>query len=40
VVVEPLGFLARKRQDLLATWCKITHHSVSDAVPAADLVES
>jgi hypothetical protein len=31
VVVEPLGFLARKRQDLLATWSKITHHSVSDA---------
>jgi hypothetical protein len=34
VVVEPLGFLARKRQDLMATWSKITHHCVSDAAPA------
>jgi hypothetical protein len=33
-VVEPLGFLARKRQDLLATWSKITHHCVSDGALA------
>jgi hypothetical protein len=24
-VVEPLGLLARKRQDLLGTWSKIAH---------------
>src|ERR1700738_5346469 len=28
VVVEPLGLLARKRQDLLGTRSKIIHHSV------------
>ena len=35
VVVEPLGLLARKRQDLLATWSKIIHHCASDAGLAA-----
>ncbi|HEY6770779.1 MAG TPA: hypothetical protein VI386_39060 [Candidatus Sulfotelmatobacter sp.] len=35
VVVEPVGFLARKRQDLLATWSKIIHHCATDAGPAA-----
>ena len=35
VVVEPLGLLARKRQDLLGTWSKIIHVCVSDAGPAA-----
>ena len=35
VVVEPLGLLARKRQDLLGTWSKIIHYCVSDAEPAA-----
>jgi hypothetical protein len=35
VVVEPLGLLARKRQELLGTWSKIIHHCVSDAAPAA-----
>jgi hypothetical protein len=40
VVVEPLGLLARKRQDLLGAWRKITHHCVSEAGRAADLVES
>jgi hypothetical protein len=30
-VFEPLGLLARKRQDLLATWSKIIHHCASDA---------
>ena len=28
VVVEPLGLLVRKRQDLLGTWRKIIHHCV------------
>jgi hypothetical protein len=28
IVVEPLGLLARKRQDLLGAWRKITHHYV------------
>jgi hypothetical protein len=28
-VVEPLGLLARKRQDLLGTRSKIIHHCVS-----------
>ena len=28
VVVEPLGLLARKRQDLLGTWRKIIHYCV------------
>ena len=31
VVVEPLGLLARKRQDLLGAWSKIIHYCVSDA---------
>ena len=35
VVVEPLGLLARKRQDLLGTWSKIIHSCVSGAGPAA-----
>ena len=35
IVVEPLGLLARKRQDLLGTWSKIIHYCVSDAGPAA-----
>src|SRR5258708_16980949 len=35
VVVEPLGLLARKRQELSGTWSKIIHHCVSDAAPAA-----
>ena len=35
IVVEPLGLLARKRQDLLGTWSKIIHYGVSDAEPAA-----
>ena len=39
VVVEPLGLLARKRQDLLGAWRKITHHCVPLPGPA-DLVES
>ena len=30
VVVEPLGLLARKRQDLLETWRKIIHYCASD----------
>ena len=34
VVVEPLGLLARKRQDLLGTWSKIIHHCVSEAASA------
>ena len=34
IVVEPLGLLACKRQDLLGTWSKIIHHCVSDAGPA------
>ena len=29
-VVEPLGFLARQRQDLFATWSKIAHPCISD----------
>jgi len=28
VVVEPLGLLARKRQELSGTWSKIIHHCV------------
>jgi hypothetical protein len=32
-VVEPLGLLARKRDDLLGAWRKITHHCVSEAAP-------
>ena len=28
VVLEPLGLLARKRQDLLGAWRKIIHHCV------------
>src|SRR6266404_9890339 len=28
IVVEPLGLLACKRQDLLGAWRKITHHCV------------
>jgi hypothetical protein len=40
IVVEPLGLLARKRQDLLGTWSKIIHCCVSDAGPLPDLVES
>ena len=35
VVVEPLGLLARKRQDLLDTWRKIIHYCASEAGPAA-----
>jgi hypothetical protein len=31
VVVEPLGLLARKRQDLLGAWSKIIHYCVSEA---------
>ena len=31
VVVEALGLLAGKRQDLLGTWSKIIHHCVPDA---------
>src|SRR5271157_1255408 len=31
VVVEPLGLLARKHQDLLGTWSKIIHECISDA---------
>src|SRR5438105_1589877 len=31
VVVEPLGLLARKREDLLGTWSKIVHYFVSEA---------
>jgi hypothetical protein len=30
-VVEPLGFLARKRQDLLGARSKIIHYCVSEA---------
>jgi hypothetical protein len=33
VVVEPLGLLARKRQDLLGAWRKIIHYCVSEARP-------
>jgi hypothetical protein len=29
-MVEPLGLLARKHQDLLGPWSKIIHDSVSD----------
>src|SRR6516165_5611353 len=29
IVVEPLGLLARKRQDLLGAWSKIIHHRVA-----------
>ena len=38
VVAEPLGLLARKRQDLLGAWRKITH--LRAAAGPADLVES
>jgi hypothetical protein len=31
IVVEPLGLLARKRQDLLGAWRKIIHYCVSEA---------
>src|SRR5260370_19426057 len=31
IVVEPLGLLARKRQDLLGAWSKIIHYCVSEA---------
>jgi hypothetical protein len=31
VVFEPLGLLARKRQELSGTWSKIIHHCVSEA---------
>jgi hypothetical protein len=31
VVLEPLGLLACKRQDLLGTWSKIIHHCIYDA---------
>src|SRR5580692_10549180 len=31
VVVEPLGLLARKRQDLLGAWSKIIHYCVTEA---------
>ena len=31
VVVEPLGLLARKHQDLLGAWSKIIHYCVSAA---------
>jgi hypothetical protein len=41
VVVEPLGLLARKRQDLLGSWSKIIHYCFSDTGPAVpDVVES
>jgi len=35
VVVESLGLLARKREDLLGAWRKIIHYCVSEAGPAA-----
>ena len=35
VVVEPLGLLARKRQDLLGTWSKIIHVAFPMPEPAA-----
>jgi hypothetical protein len=33
VYEQPLGFLARKRQDLLGTWSKIIHHCVPPPGP-------
>jgi hypothetical protein len=39
VVFEPLGLLARKRQDLLATWSKIIHHCAMPGSPP-DLLEN
>ena len=40
VVVEPLGLLARKRQDLLGAWRKIIHDCVSEAGRRLQLLES
>jgi hypothetical protein len=40
VVVEPLGLLARKHQDLLSAWSKIIHYCVSEAGRRLQLLES
>ena len=40
IVVEPLGLLARKRQDLLSAWRKIIHYYVSEAGRRLQLLES
>jgi hypothetical protein len=39
-VVEPLGLLARKRQDLLGAWRKIIHYCVAEAGRRLQLLES
>src|ERR1700716_3067138 len=39
VVFEPLGLLARKHQDVLSAWRKITHHCVFEAAPRLTLLK-
>ena len=38
VVIEPVGFLASKRQNLLSPGCKIIHYSLASVEPLPDPV--